>query len=74
MGRHLKNFPGPSLRRTDTSLDVTPAVAFTVGPDGRWTEFCALAGTQSARGFLTDFVELPDAKADAIPEEERTRE
>jgi ketosteroid isomerase-like protein len=35
-------------RRGGKSLDVTLAEAFTVGPDGRWTEFWSLADDQEA--------------------------
>jgi hypothetical protein len=59
MGRQLKTFPRPSLKHPDTSLDLTLAETFTVRSDGRSTEFCSLADTQSARAFLSDFVELP---------------
>jgi uncharacterized protein len=46
--QHTAIFMRVTGTRNGRSLDVTLAEAFTVGPDGRWTEFWSLATDQDA--------------------------
>lgn len=46
--RHVAMFTRVTGRRNDRGLDVTLAQVMKVGPDGRWTEYWAVADDQDA--------------------------